>query len=384
MDCDNVSQWQTQEPQLLQLLSVVETCLKRVAVLHPASAHQAAPKVVKLCMACLQVSAHATPQQPMQSPAFQAATHVIQIAFEAISSHESPVILESVLEQLGSDAHQGQSPRDSEVPKAGSAGVLCGFTALLLLLECSSPAMRCVMEKRAVAVFQSVVAGQHANVTTSCSGEQQHFPARVNAATSLSLRCMESMCAQKRSFKLIGPVLHQVTSCVTAATAALMLQVQAANIHKPLRDRGVDAWSREAEGKQTATFSPMHKATDALCVRAASASPQGEELGGGVVQVLGGCCSLITALLRHRPEAAEAATAALPWLTQQCINCIACFYNTHDSHHSQRCVSRVCIQTFVPYVLYHLRTDWIRVDAFRKDDQKRVLGKPGPLHAGRN
>ena len=263
---------------LLQFLSSIESCLDRTAGKHASDMHEAASQVQVLCLACLE--AKATVSYPLQSPVFQAAALVLQRAFEVSGKPTAHVSVWRVLKLLD-----------------GGAGMqYAGLAALLLLLECHSPVLRRVLKKHASEVFRKVLASLH-----STSMTPSHAQLQAHAAGSLALRCLESMAAQKADFRHIGPALHQVTAGISACTHALGWEVRAA-------------------------------AADAAVGARDSRVPV-----VGIVQIVGACCSLITALLRHRPEAAEAVAAALPWLSRQWLQCLPPMATEPGAQDTWRC-----------------------------------------------
>jgi hypothetical protein len=272
-----------QEYHTLQLLSSVEICLNRMSCSPPADVNAAAAQVQLLCLTCMEAEARTAvnSHSPMQKPSFQAAAMLLQRALEASSKSYARSFLQRVLTDLDAASRRG------------TGAVYACLAALLLLLECSHPSVRRVVKKHALAVFSRVLACVHSN--SMAAGQWPHCDPITHAANSLALRCIESMVAQKRDFRSLGPVLHQITACVSASTNTLLSQVQAAS------------------------------------TVVAAAMP----VAGGL-QIIGGCCSLITALMRHRSESAEAVVATTPWLSQQWMWYLQTLASASDVKESER------------------------------------------------
>lgn len=279
---------QVDDSLVIQLLSAIEMCLDRMVYHNHTDAHEAASQVQLLCLACLEAQV-STAVSPLQRPAFQAATMLLQRAFEASGKQHAHSTLNRVLELL----------------TGGAGAVYAGLTALLLLLECRSPVLRWVLKKNALTVFHKVLTSLHAS-SMQAAKQQSQQQLQVHAINSLALRCIESMVAQRADFRHIGPVLHQVTSCVSASTHAVLSQVRAA-------------------AKDT-------KASPAPVV--------------GVLQIIAGCCSLVTALMRHRSEAVEAVVATLPYLSRQWLECFSTLATAPGVEEAWRCASCPVIMCF--------------------------------------
>lgn len=269
---------------MLQLLSSAEALLNHMVTCQHSDAAEGAMQVQLLCLACLEAEVSTATIWPMQSPTFQAGSLVLQRALEACGKRHAHSTLQRVLGLLHGRPHCGAGP------------LYTGLTAILLLLESGSPVLRRVLKKDALTVFHTVLTSLHANSIVTAEQQNSQQRLQVHAINSLALRCMESMVAQKGQFRDIGPVLHQVSACVGASTDTLLSHVQAVN-------------------------------------RAASPVPV-----EGAVQIIGGCCSLITALVRHRSEAAEAVIVGVPWFSRQWIDCLCCLATASGVEEMRRCV----------------------------------------------
>lgn len=302
----------THQQALLEVLCSVEACFQHMVRTRDAGLQQAALQVADCCTACLQKQAEAAAlgdsrASLMLSATSQAAVLLLQQAIEASGRSAMSELLVRVLR-----GHRGSS-----------RGAFADLNALLLMLECHSLPARRTMQQHCATVFTSLLATVHAALLPSCAPppacrtapeqprteeeaqEEAEAPAQQAAGDDdvprggqegdrrptgvqedgsahaavlameqvLALRCMESLVGQKADFPHLSHPLRQVPACVCAAAASL-------------QQRAATATAAQRRG----------------------------ELVEGLL-CLGACCALLTALLRHRPEAASALAVCLPGLS---------------------------------------------------------------------
>jgi hypothetical protein len=255
--------------QALQLLSAVELAFAAVASTAAADAQPAVVAVQDCAVRCLEAvamrcKAADPPHTLLLSPAVQAATLLLQRAVSASRRSTVAALLPRVLAGL------------AQRPAAAAAHLLW----LLQLLESRTLAVRREMRRHVAMLLSSLVAavqrvllwgdsaprvGDKRRCRDSPAPRSHAEPCGHAEAAVLALRCSESMVGQKADLPELGAAVHQVAGA--AGDAAEWLAARARASHAAGRD---------------------------------------------VLLLVCSCCSLLVALLRHRPEASPSVTARLP------------------------------------------------------------------------